>query len=114
VKNVSKFRVYIHQPLITEIEASTREEAWEILQSWLDEQVELVEVKEVTLQWLLNSNHPHARKFREVASGTPPNECVLCDFFFKGKIDRIDESEIEHFQQIVDVADLPLKIVSLK
>jgi len=48
---VSKFRVYIHQPLITEIEASTREEAWEILQSWLDEQVELVEVKEVTLQF---------------------------------------------------------------
>lgn len=72
---------------------------------------------DVSLDWLSKANHPLAKQFREVASRTPPNECVLCAMFFGDEgysFGEIDESELEHFQQIADSANIPIKIVSLK
>jgi len=39
-----KFEVVYHNQL-NEIEAMSREEAWEILQAWLSEEIELIEKK---------------------------------------------------------------------
>jgi hypothetical protein len=77
----------------------------------------MLNIKEVSLDWLSKSDHPLAKKFREVASRTPTDECVLCAMFFEDEgysFDEINEDEIEHFQQIANSADIPIKIVSLK
>jgi len=71
----------------------------------------------VSLDWLSKSDHPLAKKFREVAARTPTNECPLCAMFFEDEgysFDGIDESELGHFQQIADSANIPIRIVSLK
>jgi len=73
-------------------------------------------VREVSLDWLSKSDDVLAKQFREVASRTPTNECVLCAMFFEDKgysFSEIDEDELDHFQQIADYARLPIKIVSL-
>jgi len=41
-----KFKVVVHQPIPKEFEASSRKEAWETLEDWLWNQIELIEVDE--------------------------------------------------------------------
>ena len=78
-------------------------------------------MRKVTLDWLRKSNAKLAKRFREVTSKTPPDECVLCAMFFgdeyngeKCSFDEITEEEIEHFQQIADAGNVPIEIISLK
>lgn len=88
-----------------------------IKQYFLTSEEHFGKIKEVSLLWLRESSHPLAKKFREVASRTPTNECPLCAMFFEDNgysFDEIDETEIEHFQQIADSFGIPIKIVSLK
>ena len=77
----------------------------------------MLEVLEVSLDWLSKSDHPLAKKFREVASRTPTSECVLCAMFFEDNgysFDGLSEGDVEHFQQIANSGGIPIKIVSLK
>jgi hypothetical protein len=86
--------------------------------------------REVSLEWLSESNDRLAKQFRQIASRTSPQDCVLCAMFFNDVIqeetengnelmqreynfNEIDESEIEHFQQIADINRLPIKIIGL-
>ena len=41
-----RFKVVIHQPILTEFDANSREEAWDILQDWLNNQIELIEIND--------------------------------------------------------------------
>ena len=71
--------------------------------------------KRVSLEWLATSNHPLARRFRLLASAS--SDCPLCSMFFSDKgycFDEITEDEVEHFQQIADSINLPIRIVRLK
>ena len=62
---------------------------------------------EVTLKWIRTSKSDLAKKLREAISLTPESECFLCSLFFgtSTQFKAIDESEIEHFQQIVESSD---------
>ncbi|OYT30499.1 MAG: hypothetical protein B6U95_00200 [Thermofilum sp. ex4484_82] len=74
---------------------------------WFDEKGRI----EVSLRWLRENTSKIAERFREAVSLTPPRECVLCNMFFED-FESIDESEIEHFQQIADAFGIPVNIVS--
>lgn len=79
--------------------------------------------RKVSLRWLAYSNDPLAVKFRSGINGGS-EECALCCMFFgdeyddgehysKCSFEEIDESEIEHFQQMADGMKLDIKITLL-
>lgn len=41
-----QYRAIIHEPITYEFEAGNRDDAWEVLQLWLDNQIELTESEE--------------------------------------------------------------------
>jgi hypothetical protein len=81
--------------------------------------------RKVSLKWLQTSKDPTAIEFRRIV-GESTNDCALCCMFLEMDytdeddntstchFEEIDESELEHFQQLADFCVEEIEIVSLE
>jgi len=81
-------------------------------------------MQKVSLRWLKESADPLAKQFRGIVAGS--SDCCLCCMFLEVdyidddgnteacSFDEIDESELEHFQDLANYCDKEILITSLE
>jgi hypothetical protein len=77
--------------------------------------------KQVSLEWLWNSEDEKAIKFcASVQEGLDALEdegydpCIVCTNFLDNFLSRLTESDLYHFQQIADSKQIPVNIIAVK